>query len=411
MKQSKLFTTTAKNVPKDEVSLNSAFLLRAGYIDKLAAGIYTYLPLGLRVLNNIKNIIREEMNAIGALEILMPALQPKENWVTTGRWDDLDVLFKLKGAGDKDFALGATHEEVVTPLLRNFVNSYKDLPVAVYQIQDKFRNETRAKSGLLRGREFLMKDLYSFHATVEDLDAYYETVIGAYNKIFTRLGLAAMVVESSGGTFSKFSHEFQVFIENGEDDVYACVCGRHQNSELVPDGSLKCPYCGAEREVRKATEVGNIFKLMTKYSGAFENKFTNQDGVQETVLMGCYGIGPSRVMGTIVEVSHDDAGIIWPEAVAPYKFHLISLAKTPEEEEQIEKIYQTLGAKMTLYDDRSDARAGEKFADADLLGLPWRIVASSRTLADGAIELRHRIDGTTELLKLADFYTRFEVKR
>lgn len=411
MKQSKLFTTTSKNVPKDEVSLNSTLLLRAGYVDKLAAGIYTYLPLGLRVLNNVKNIIREEMDAIGASEILMPALQPKENWVTTGRWDGLDVLFKLKGAGDKDFALGATHEEVVTPLLRNFVKSYKDLPVAVYQIQDKFRNEARAKSGLLRGREFVMKDLYSFHANAEDLDRYYEIVIGAYKKIFARLGLEAAVVESSGGTFSKFSHEFQVFIENGEDDVYACdKCGRHQNSELVPDGNLNCPYCATERTVRKATEVGNIFKLMTKYSDAFGNKFTNQDGVQETVLMGCYGIGPSRVMGTIVEVFHDEAGIIWPESVAPYKFHLISLAKTPEESAEIEIIYKTLGENNVLYDDRSDARAGEKFADADLLGLPWRVVVSSKTLAEGSVELHHRSDGKTEVLKVSDFYARFGVK-
>jgi prolyl-tRNA synthetase len=351
------------------------------------------------------------MDALGASEILMPALQPKENWVKTGRWDGLDVLFRLKGAGDKDYALGATHEEVVTPLLRDYVKSYKDLPVAVYQIQDKFRNEARAKSGLLRGREFVMKDLYSFHTSVADLDQYYDTVTDAYKKIFSRLGLDAVVVEASGGSFSKFSHEFQVFIANGEDDVYACdKCQRHQNNELVTDGDLKCPYCGAERVIRKATEVGNIFKLMTKYSEAFDFKFTNETGTPETVYMGCYGIGPSRLMGTIVEVHHDEGGVIWPESVAPYKFHLISLAKTPEESAQIEDIYKKLGENDVLYDDRTDARAGEKFADSDLLGLPWRVIVSEKTIATDSIELKNRKTGETEMIKLSDFYARFGIK-
>jgi prolyl-tRNA synthetase len=279
MYQSKLFTKTTKQIPKDEVSINSQLLIRAGFVNKLAAGIYTYLPLGLRVLNKIKNIIREEINAVDGQEILMPALIPKENWTKTGRWDEMDVLYKLKAGGDKEFALGATHEEVVTPLLRDYVNSYKDLPTAVYQIQDKFRDEARAKSGLLRGREFSMKDLYSFHRDEADLEQYYEKVKVAYFNIFTRCGLDAKIVASSGGTFSKYSHEFQVFADFGEDEVYSCPkCGWHKNKEIITD-TEKCDDCGSELQIHKGVEVGNIFQLKTKYSAAFDFKFKDVDGL------------------------------------------------------------------------------------------------------------------------------------
>lgn len=324
MRQSKLFTKTSKEISNDEQSLNAQLLIRAGFVDKLMAGVYTYLPLGLRVLDKIKNIIREEMNNIGGQEILMPALTPKENWEKTGRWDSLDVLFRLKGAGDKEYALGATHEEVVTPLLQRFVTSYKDLPAAVYQIQDKFRNEPRAKSGLLRGREFSMKDLYSFHANEKDLDEYYEKVKVAYDSIYSRCGLDAKIVEASGGTFSEYSHEYQVFTDFGEDIVFSCEkCNRHQNREIVEKKT--CSVCGSELIERKAVEVGNIFKLKTKYSSAFNFKYVDEKGKQNGVIMGCYGIGPSRMIGAIVETRHDDNGMIWPEAIAPFKVHLIFL--------------------------------------------------------------------------------------
>lgn len=402
MKQSQLFTKTLKESPKDEVSLNAQLLIRAGFIDKLMAGVYTYLPLGLRVLNKIKNIVREEMNGIGGQEILMPALTPKENWEATGRWDKIDVLFKLEGAGKKELALGSTHEEVVTPLVKKFVNSYKDLPVAVYQIQDKFRNEPRAKSGLLRGREFSMKDLYSFHRDEADLENYYEKSKAAYLNVFRRCGLEAEVVEASGGVFSQFSHEFQVFTEFGEDDVYFCGgCRRHQNKELVSGGELKCPYCGATRELKKTIEVGNIFKLKTKFTDAFDFKYVDESGKKQDVIMGCYGIGPSRVLGSIVEIHHDDKGIIWPESVAPFQIHLVSLCKSAEEKQKADELYESLvkQGKEVLYDDR-DASAGEKFADSDLIGIPVRYLISPKTLEKESVEIKDRKTGELKLLEI-----------
>ena len=404
MRQSKLFTKTLKEAPKDEVSLNSQLLIRAGFIDKLMAGVYTYLPLGLRVLNKIKKIVREEMDAIGGQEILMPALTPKEIWETTERWDKIDVLFKLNGAGDKEFALGSTHEEVVTPLVQKFVKSYKDLPVAVYQIQDKFRNEPRAKSGLLRGREFSMKDLYSFHTSVEDLDNYYEKAKRAYLNVFKRCGLNAEAVEASGGVFSKFSHEFQVMTEYGEDDVYYCKnCGRHQNKELVLDGELNCPYCKEKREIKKSIEVGNIFRLLTRFTDPFEFTFKDEDGKDKPVIMGCYGIGPSRVLGSVVEIHHDKDGMIWPKSVAPFQVHLISLCKDGEDIKRADDLYNTLieQGKEVLYDDRREATAGQKFADSDLIGIPTRIIISPKTLEKDSVEIKKRGEKEAKLEKLS----------
>src|SRR3989339_881245 len=280
MKQSKLFGKTTKEIPKDEVSKNAELLIRSGFVDKLMAGVYTYLPLGLRVLKKIQAIVREEMETLGGQEIYMPALTPKDNWVKTSRWDEIDVLFKLQGTGDKEYALGSTHEEIVTPLVKKFVNSYKDLPVAVYQIQDKFRDEPRAKSGLLRGREFSMKDLYSFHVTPEDLDAFYEKAKEVYFNIFAKCGLEVLLVEASGGTFSKYSHEFQVLSESGEDTVITCsTCNFAQNKEIcdLQEGD-KCPKCQKPVNLKKAIEIGNIFKLNTKFSEVFNYRYTAQDG-------------------------------------------------------------------------------------------------------------------------------------
>jgi prolyl-tRNA synthetase len=404
MRQSKLFTKTLKELPKDEVSVNAKLLTQAGFIDKLSAGIYSYLPLGLRVLNKIKQIVREEMDAIDGQEILMPALTPKAIWAKTGRWDEMnDILFKLDSGG-KEYALGSTHEEVVTPLLKKFITSYKDLPVCVYQIQDKFRNEARPKSGLLRGREFSMKDLYSFHADLEDLEDYYNKSKQAYLNVFNRCGLDAKEVEASGGSFSKYSHEFQVITKYGEDIIFYCSkCDKWRNRELIagqPDTAtkgLKCDDCKTELKSEKSIEVGNIFQLKNKFSDSFGLTYTDKNGKKQTAMMGCYGIGPSRVMGSVVEVYHDDKGMIWPEAIAPFKVHLIGI-KADKEAVAIYDKLQEAGIEV-LYDDR-DVSAGEKFADADLIGLPYRLVVSAKTA--GQVEIKKRNEDKAELKSLAE---------
>ena len=390
MKQSELFTKTQKNFPKDEVSINARLLVRGGFVDKLMAGVYTMLPLGLRVMKKIENIIREEMNAIGGQEFEMPALHPKENWEKTGRWSAMDDLYKVKDASGREFALGPTHEEVIAPLMKKFASSYKDLPFSAYQFQTKFRMELRVKSGLLRGREFLMKDLYSFHLSEEDLDEYYEKAKAAYWKIFERAGIKekTYLTFASGGTFSKYSHEFQTLSEAGEDIIYICKKCRNAINKEIKHKTPTCPVCGGKRfREEKAIEVGNIFKLKDKFSKPFDLSVADEKGKKTTVIMGCYGIGLPRLMGTIVEVHHDKKGIIWPKSVAPFKVHLISLGKNKE----AEKIYQGLVKNNieVLLDDR-DASPGEKFADADLIGIPWRAVVSEKSLKSGGVEVKKR---------------------
>ena len=402
MKQSQLFTRTIKELPKDETSFNAQTLIRAGFIDKVAAGVYSFLPLGLRVLNNIRGIISEEMEAVGGQEISMTAFASKEMWQATGRFDTMDVLFKLAGSDQKEYVLNPTHEEVVTPLAKKFVNSYKDLPFSVFQIQTKFRNEKRAKAGLMRGREFLMKDLYSFHTNQEDLDAYYEKVLVSYTRIFERVGLGDLtyMTFASGGTFSKYSHEFQTLTDAGEDIIYTCPkCKMAINKEIIEDQNT-CPKCGSANLIQeKAVEVGNIFKLGTKYSEPFDLSYMDASGEKKLVIMGCYGIGLSRVMGTIVEVCHYEKGIIWPETVAPFKIHLISL----NQNEKAEQIYNELKAAgfEVLFDDR-DKGAGEKFVDADLIGCPIRLVLSTKTLENGNIEMKYRKETESKLIPLSD---------
>ena len=362
------------------------------------AGVYSYLPLGLLVLKRIQQIVREEMDAIGGQEILMPALHPKEIWAATGRWADpgQNVMFQFEGRGDKEFGLGWTHEEVVTPLAKRFIQSYRDLPVAVYQVQDKFRNEPRAKSGLLRGREFSMKDLYSFHADQESLEAFYEQSMEAYLRIFERCGLNAIVTEASGGAFSKYSHEFQVVTPYGEDAIFVCDdCRYAQNREIAETKTgEKCPKCKKGKIVEEKTiEVGNIFKLGTRFSEPFELFYTDEEGKRQPVIMGCYGIGPSRVMGAVVEVHHDDAGIIWPASIAPYTAHLLALGREEDVLAEAESLYTELWEMgiETIYDDR-DLSAGQKFADADLIGLPHRLVLSKKTLEKEGVEWKKRSD-------------------
>lgn len=408
MRQSQLFTKTVKELPKDETSYNAQALIRAGFIDKVAAGVYSYLPLGKRVLDKICNVIREEMNAIGGQEILMTALVPKENLEASNRWAAFDVLFRLKGTDDKEYALGATHEEIVSPLAKKFIGSYKDLPFGVYQIQTKFRNEKRAKAGLLRGREFLMKDLYSFHIDQTDLDAYYEKVTAAYVKIYSRLGLGDItyVTYASGGTFSKYSHEFQTLAEAGEDLIYICdKCRIAINKEIIAEQDV-CPICGNKKlREEKAIEVGNIFKLGTKFSKPFDISYKDSSGKENTPVMGCYGIGPSRIMGTIVETYHDDRGIIWPENIAPFKIHLLSL----NENEVAERIYNDLirAGLEVLFDDR-ELSAGEKFADADLIGCPYRVVVSKKTLSSDSVEIKRRSEDKNELAEIKNLASKLK---
>lgn len=382
------------STPSDADSLNARLLVQAGFIEREAAGIYNYLPLGLRVLHKINRIIREEMDAVGGQEILMPVLHPRERWIQSGRDKTMDeILYRTKGHGESEFVMGPSHEETVTPLAKKFIQSYKDLPFSVYQIQAKFRNEPRAKSGLLRGREFGMKDMYSFHANDADLDAYYEQVKDAYLKIYQRIGLEAYVVEASGGAFSdKFSHEFSIVTDAGEDKIFLCIhCKFAQNAEIVKDGMKKCPKCGGEIIEKKAIEAGNIFKLGTKYSKAFDLTYTDESGKSNLITMGCYGLGNTRLLGTIVEASNDEKGIIWPKAVAPYRIHLMHLGKEDDIRQAAEDVYGKMVANgvEVLYDDREES-AGKKLNDADLIGIPLRVVISRKTLATNSAEVKER---------------------
>lgn len=556
MKYSKLFGRTRHNPPCDADSVNAKLLTQAGFVEKLAAGIYNFLPLGQRVLTKVCNIIREEMNAVEGQEILMPSLHPVDIWETTGRRKSMDeILYKTRASGDKEFVFGPSHEEVVTPLVAKYIQSYKDLPLSVYQIQTKFRDEPRAKSGLLRGREFGMKDMYSFHTDEADLDKYYETVKDAYFKVFERCGLKAYIIEASGGAFSdKFSHEFSVETPAGEDTIILCEkCGTAQNLEIaeghvegledekelpmeeikierdfsiaksaklygipeakilktvvyeVEDGGLigivirgdlnvsdvklerylkrrlrpatpealknaglvqgfispvnmseeigisfiadnsvksvknfvtgankvgydyknvnvgtdftvkefvdlvevktgfKCPKCHEHLSEIKAVEGGNIFKLGTKFANAFGMNFADNDGKLKPVVMGCYGIGTTRLVGTIVEARHDEKGIIWPKSVAPYLVHLISLGNDESVIKDAEKLYEKLNKEgvEVLFDDR-DAGAGVKLNDADLIGLPLRIVISKRTLESKGVEWKERTNAESEIVAIAD---------
>lgn len=420
MRMSNLFTKTSKSFPKDEQSVSAQLLIKAGYIDKVSAGVYTLLPLGYKVASKIIAVIRNEMESIGGQEIYMPGLVPKENWEKTGRWSDLDVLFKLKGRDEKEYGLGASHEEIISPLAKKFTLSYKDLPFAVFQIQNKFRNELRAKSGVLRTREFLMKDLYSFHADEADLNEFYDKATRSYWNIFENLGIKNKThfVYASGGTFAKYSHEFQTETEAGEDEIYICKsCQMGINKEILPSkgggefsakggpGSLwKCPECGKnEYELKKAIEIGNIFKLKTKYSEPFDLRFVNKNGESKPVLMGCYGIGIQRLMGAVAEIHHDEKGLIWPRSIAPFGVYLIRIKN---EELRIKVFADEMYSKLqkagveVLYDDRDDVSTGEKFADADLLGMPYRVVVSEKT--GDKVELKKRDSDRIELIDISE---------
>lgn len=411
MKQSQLFTKTLKTISADEQSVNAKLLERGGFVYKNLAGVYSYLPLGLRVLNKIIGIIGEEMNAIGGQEVFLNTLQDPEVWKKTNRWsdDDVDIWFKTKLKNNSELGLSYTHEEPLAELMSHYVNSYKDLPLYVYQFQTKFRNELRAKSGLLRVREFLMKDLYSFNRTQAELEGFYETAAEAYLKIFKRVGLGDIIYRTfaSGGVFSKFSDEFQTVCESGEDTIYLDRKKKIAvNKEVYQDDVLK--ELGLKKqdlEEVKAIEVGNIFKLGTRFSEPLGLTYADEQGKKHPVVMGSYGIGPARLMGTIVEVMHDDKGIVWPESVAPFRVHLLELSvHNPSQPSLtlrggVQKVYQALleAGLEVLWDDR-DVSPGVKFADSDLIGIPWRVVVSKKT--GDRMELKKRNEEKTKLISL-----------
>lgn len=390
-----------KNAPAEADTINHKLLVQAGFVRQLMAGVYTYLPFGLLVLRKIEQVIREEMNAIGGEEVLMPMLHPAEIWKKSGGWDSIDVLFKLKSRTEKEYALGQSQEEVVSPLMAEFVRSYRDLPRAIYHIQWKFRDELRSKSGIMRGREFFMKDMYSFHENKEDFEKFYTQAREAYLKIFNRLGLVAKVTEASGGAFTdKVSYEFEVLTEAGEANILYCNkcdwCVNVDDIQKYTKGG-NCGSCGESGLVgATASEVGNIFDLGQKYAKAFGVEFVDREGNKLLPVMGCYGIGVSRTMGVLVEKFNDSKGIVWPESVAPFKYHLINHNDSIKE---TQKLYEEMVKRdiEVVWDDR-EVGMGQKFADADLIGVPFRVVVSPKSLEAGGYELKKRNEESTTIV-------------
>jgi len=406
MRQSQLFTKTRKEAPSDEVAKNAQLLIRAGYAYKVMAGVYAYTPLGLRVLEKIKQIVREEMNTAGGQEIVMTSLQKKSTWEGTGRWDDavVDVWFKSKLKDDTEVGLAWSHEEAILEMMQSFIKSYKDLPASVYQFQTKLRNELRAKSGIMRGREFVMKDMYSLHTTKEDMDMYYDKIIDAYKKCYERFGIgeSTFVTFASGGAFTKFSHEFQTICDAGEDVLYV---NEDQsvavNEEVLDDATHELGIDKTVLKPVKSAEVGNIFKFGTEKSEKMGIYFTDSEGAQRPIYLASYGIGITRVMGVVVEKFADDKGIVWPASIAPFQVHLLGLG---EDMADADRVYQDLidAGVEVLYDDRTGVMAGEKFADADLLGMPTRIVISKRSLENGGAEVKGRTRSEGEIVPLTN---------
>lgn len=420
MKLSKLFTKTSKNISSQIESVNAQLLTRAGYIYQEMAGVYVFLPLGMKVIKNIEQIVRDEMDKIGE-ELLMPALSGRERWHATKRHDAIDILMSTRAANEKalekstaEYILNPTHEEIITPIAKHFRTSYKDFPFAVYQIQTKFRNEARAKSGLLRGREFIMKDLYSFHTSEDDLNKFYELAKERYDAIFDRLGIGqdTYITFASGGDFTDdYSHEYQTVLESGEDVIYLDRKNKvaYNKEVATPEDAKKLGVNFDELEQVMASEVGNIFPLSTKFSEHLDYKYSDEDNIQKNVWMGSYGIGISRLMGVITEKFADDKGLVWPESIAPYMYHIVAL---PDEEniKVANKVYETLGEDKCLYDDRDSASTGERFADADLIGCPVQIVVSKKTLENNCVEVISRSDKFESFMHPIDEIESLETK-
>lgn len=409
MRMSKLFTKTLHEAPADEVAKNAQLLIRAGFVYKEMAGVYAYLPLGFRVLEKIKQVIREEMNAVDGEELIMTALQRKEVWEKTTRWSDevVDIWFKTKMKDETELGLGFSHEEPIVEMLKTYVHSYKDLPISLYQFQTKMRNELRAKSGIMRGREFVMKDMYSFHASREDLEQYYQRVIEAYNRVYERLGIGddTYMTFASGGSFTKFSHEFQTICEAGEDIIYINKDKQIAiNEEVIDEAVKELGISRDELEPVKTAEVGNIFNFGIKKTDEMELYYVDENDKQQSLYMGSYGIGVTRVMGVIAEKMSDDKGLIWSEAIAPYKVVVISIGDSAEQAKQLCQDLEGKGVEV-LWDDR-DARPGEKFADADLIGIPHRVVVSPKTIAENKFEYKARTSDGSELLTADELFAR-----
>lgn len=403
MRISNLFTKTSKNAPADEVAKNAQLLIKAGFIHKEMAGVYAYMPLGLRVLEKIKNIVREEMNKVGGQEVMMTTLQPKDIWEKTGRWSDavVDNWFKTKLANGTELGVGLTHEEPIVDMAGQYINSYKDLPFSIYQIQNKFRNELRAKSGLSRGREFVMKDMYSFSMNQSQHEQEYEKVVEAYYRVYDRLGLGDITYRTyaDGGFFTdRFSDEFQTIADIGEDTIYVDQKRKLAiNQEILNDENLeKLGLCRGDLIEKRGVEVGNTFHLESKYTDALDVYYTDEKGEKQSIIMGCYGIGVSRLMAVIAEIFADEKGLVWPDSVAPFSVYLIGIGKNKEKFDELYESLSKVGVEV-LYDDR-DVRPGQKFADSELMGIPFRLTISDRLIDDGKCELVSRKNGKCELL-------------
>jgi prolyl-tRNA synthetase len=405
MRRTELFTKTRKEAPADEVAHNAQLLIRAGYIHKEMAGVYAYLPLGLRVLENIKQIVREEMNALGSQELIMTNLQRKELWEITDRWDSekVDVWFKTQLQNGTPLGLAWSHEEPITNMMKSYISSYRDLPTSVYQFQTKLRNELRSKSGIMRGREFVMKDMYSYATSAEELQKFYDSAIDAYMRVFERVGLGdtTYVTSASGGAFTKYSHEFQTITDAGEDVIYVNYEKRVAiNEEVYNDEALA--ELGLEKghlEKVKAAEVGNIFNFGTGKSEQLGLYFTDEDGSEKPAYLGSYGIGVTRLIGVIAEHFSDDKGLVWPKNIAPFHIYLARLGGNPEVVKAADNFYKQLTDTgiSVIYDDR-DVRAGEMFADADLMGIPLRVVVSEKTVSDNSYEVKKRNEKDAEFI-------------
>ncbi len=419
MKQSQLFTKTRKEAPADEQAKNAELLIRGGFIHKEMAGVYSFLPLGLRVIAKIENIIRDEMNAIGGVEMRTSAIQTKEVWEKSNRWSDdvVDVWFKTALKNGGEVGLSFTNEEAYSNILKQYISSYKDLPIYPYDFKTIFRNEARAKSGIMRGREFYWKALYSFSKDDAQHQEFYERMKQAYKTIFQKVGLGHVtyLTFASGGSFSKFSHEFQTITGAGEDTIYVDESkGIAVNKEVYTDEVLADLGVAKDAVVEhRAVEVGNIFSLGTKFSAPFDLSYTDETGEKKLVVMGSYGIGLGRLVGTIVEVLSDDKGIIWPESVAPFAVHVLSLGDTDEVKKEADALYLELASQgvEVLYDDREGFSAGEKFADSDLIGIPVRVVVSARSLKDGGVEVKKRTEEKGSIMSISAFLETFSVKQ
>lgn len=415
MRQTQLFTKTRKEAPADEVAKNAQLLIRAGYVHKVMAGVYAYTPLGLKVLEKIKQIVREEMNAIGGQELIMTSLQSPEVWQGTGRWSDdaVDVWFKTALKDGSELGLAWSHEEAIVSMMAQYVHSYKDLPFSVYQFQTKLRNELRAKSGIMRGREFVMKDMYSLHSSQEDMDQYYDKVVEAYKRIYERLGLGddTFVTFASGGSFTKFSHEFQTLCDAGEDVLYI---NKEKtvavNEEVLDDATAELGISKDELSPVKTAEVGNIFKFGTEKGEQMNVTFKDAEGIDKPIYLASYGVGITRVMGVLVEKFGDDKGLVWPEAVAPFGVHLVGLnLEDGEVKDWAEGVYSSFkdAGVEVLFDDRIEARAGEKFGDSDLLGMPYRVVVSKKGKESGQFEVVTRATGEVRQLTEEELFADF----